>query len=416
MKNLLLLTWKYPFGDGERSFIGSEIPLLTSQFHLTILAADVDTPLYQSMPSPCRVDRFHFTPLHTCRSFRAFLMLLAPEVLRDIWKCWRNRAAEYRSTSFLKELLSYHYHVWQSKQVIRKIIRRDHIDLVYSYWCAPFAVAALQLKTEFPNLKVITRFHGADLYIERTSIGWQSCRDMIAHSADLLVFACRAGRDYFLSHWGGNDPALSSKSIVSYLGSRQIKRPVENNTSVLHLLSCAMTVPLKRIPLIIEALQLLPEEIRVKWDHIGNGVDFESLRHQAEASLSHCPNIEWKFWGYILNCDLDEVYAKISPDLFITTTKTEGGVPVSIQEIFSIGIPAVGTAVGGIPEIVENGKTGILLCADPTAEEVAKAIQSYALQSREQRMTMSDNAYRKWRKQFSAEKNAESFITVLHTL
>ena len=58
MKNLLLLTWKYPFGDGERSFIGSEIPLLTSQFHLTILAADVDTPLYQSMPSPCRVDRF----------------------------------------------------------------------------------------------------------------------------------------------------------------------------------------------------------------------------------------------------------------------------------------------------------------------------------------------------------------------
>ncbi len=48
--------------------------------------------------------------------------------------------------------------------------------------------------------------------------------------------------------------------------------------------------------------------------------------------------------------------------------------PTSLLEAAAAGLPAVATAVGGIPEIVEDGRTGLLLGA-PTADAVEQALR-----------------------------------------
>lgn len=59
-------------------------------------------------------------------------------------------------------------------------------------------------------------------------------------------------------------------------------------------------------------------------------------------------------------------------DIFITTSLSDG-TPVSVLEAMASGLPCIATSVGGIPEWVENGKTGLLV-PPGSPEAVAEAI------------------------------------------
>ena len=59
-------------------------------------------------------------------------------------------------------------------------------------------------------------------------------------------------------------------------------------------------------------------------------------------------------------------------DLFLNVSEYEG-VPVSVMEAQSFGIPVIATAVGGTPEIV-NEENGFLLPENPSQDEIASAI------------------------------------------
>lgn len=56
--------------------------------------------------------------------------------------------------------------------------------------------------------------------------------------------------------------------------------------------------------------------------------------------------------------DVERIFKSENVNLFITTSATEGGVPISLVEAFSMGIPAIGTDVGGIPEAIRDGYNG----------------------------------------------------------
>lgn len=62
-------------------------------------------------------------------------------------------------------------------------------------------------------------------------------------------------------------------------------------------------------------------------------------------------------------------------DLFVLSSPREGR-PVVPMEAMAAGVPAVGTAIGGIPEIVRVGYNGLLV-ASGDAEAIAAAILSH---------------------------------------
>jgi glycosyltransferase involved in cell wall biosynthesis len=63
-------------------------------------------------------------------------------------------------------------------------------------------------------------------------------------------------------------------------------------------------------------------------------------------------------------------------DIFITTSVSDG-TPVSVLEAMASGLPCIATSVGGIPEWIEDGVTGILI-RPGSAEQAAGAILSLA--------------------------------------
>lgn len=68
--------------------------------------------------------------------------------------------------------------------------------------------------------------------------------------------------------------------------------------------------------------------------------------------------------------DLLDVYASF--DLFLMTSVTEG-LPNTLLEAMSLGVPAVATAVGGVPELLQHGEGGFLAPAG-AAEELAHLV------------------------------------------
>ena len=76
--------------------------------------------------------------------------------------------------------------------------------------------------------------------------------------------------------------------------------------------------------------------------------------------------------------------------------------PTSLLQAAAAGLPAAATAVGGIPEIIEDGRTGLLLTA-PTADAVERAL-ARLLDDPELRGALGATARERFTTKFSAER------------
>lgn len=404
-KRVLLVTEGFPFGESERSFLSEESKSIAKEFDLLILAPEKRGELLYPTDGIVRIDQFHFTSFYKNRSIQAFLKVFHPDMLAEIWKIWHKKRTAL-SVKCIKDLMSYRFRVWQMEQKLSDIIQSERIDLVYTYWCTESALAAVYLKKRYPTLKVVTRLHGMDLYEERAEHGWQPFRKKLSDEVDGLYFACEYGRTYFIERWGVE---CTKKMGVFYLGSTDRGVIDFRKADKLRIVSCSNLIPLKRVDVIIEGLALLPGTMAVEWHHFGDGTERVRLERLAQNRFEKHPKIQWKFHGFVTNATLAEEYKRIAPDLFITTSSTEGGAPVSIQEAFSMGIPAVGTAVGGIPELIQEGKTGFLLPEQVIPADVAAAIVRFADLSEKRKEEMCTAARRRWTETFNAVNNAAQF-------
>jgi glycosyltransferase involved in cell wall biosynthesis len=62
-------------------------------------------------------------------------------------------------------------------------------------------------------------------------------------------------------------------------------------------------------------------------------------------------------------------------DCFVLASTRTEGVPGSLLQAFAAGVPAVASAIGGIPEVIADGKTGLLVKPDDPAA-LAEAIEA----------------------------------------
>lgn len=408
-KNLLLVTDDFPYGKGE-SFLIPEIQYIQQTYRLTVVTSNTQSNLegskFASIPT-YRVG-FDITPADALKYFFSFLF-------NSI--AWKEMYMIVREKSHvlgkLKGSFGYYARGRKFFNQLDKAGLLHNQDIIYSYWHNHKLVGlAIGLRKYKSRPVIVTRIHGYDLFNERWSSTFrQPFKPLIDSYIDMVAFVSEAGYWYYRKNFGfkGN-----CRYVVARLGVENSFGTIEKNSdSKLHLLSCSNVIPLKRVELIIEALSLI-DSFAIEWTHIGGGSSFEHIEKLSMEKLGRKGNISYHLTGALLNEQVHALYQSNKIDAFITTSSTEGGCPVSIQEAFSYGLPAIGTCVGGIPEMIKDGQNGYLLTENPTIEEIVDVLaKMYDRKMTNQIHMMKACARKTWEDDFNAKKNSSSFIETI---
>ena len=132
----------------------------------------------------------------------------------------------------------------------------------------------------------------------------------------------------------------------------------------IELATVARAVEKKGLDVLLEALALLPPDIDWRWRHIGGGPLLPKLEAKA-AQLGIAERVQWL--GALA---FDDVLAALRrADLFcfaprVAADGDRDGIPNVVAEAMSQGLPVVSAEAGAIAEIVEHGRTGILVPPD----------------------------------------------------
>jgi colanic acid/amylovoran biosynthesis glycosyltransferase len=279
--------------------------------------------------------------------------------------------------------------------VLEDLIKENSKNtLWYFYWGRnPALLIPFLKKTIAAN--IVCRFHGYDLYKERNN-GYIPYQEEVISHTDLLLPCSSDGFTYLQHNFG----VVAERLFVARLGTRFqgiAKSCTENRLSIV---SCSFCVPVKRLHLIFETLEIL--KIPFIWTHIGDGPLFNELSERAAKFKRDGKEI--RFIGYLPSQSVIPYYLNESFDVFINVSESEG-VPVSIMEALSVGLPVIATNVGGTGEIVDN-QVGYLVESTISSVELATIIERFSSTSKDKMQQYREAASNKFRSLCDSDQNA----------
>lgn len=157
----------------------------------------------------------------------------------------------------------------------------------------------------------------------------------------------------------------------------------------------------KGLPTLVEAMKQCRD---VKFKVVGSGPLEEQIRRTIAAEgLDNVGML-----GYRTGSDLAALVR--GARLTLVTSECYENNPMTIVESYAAGVPVIGSAIGGIPEIVDEGSTGFLF-APGNAAELATAIRRGWEMTPAELAAMSEAAADYARNHFDPEAYGESLVS-----
>ncbi len=411
---VILITTGYPFAGGE-PYLEAEIPVLAEQFsRVLVFAIGLDPQNAKALPLPENVTAFNCARGSRKTGRLRDLLHALPAVFRLPQTDEADRR-EAGASLFRRLFLGYFMsrvrrHTAEIAAVLLQTGFSAYDDvIVYGYWLFAAAACAVRLRPVLEErgakrVHAISRAHGYDLYAYANRLGYLPCRTALLRSLD-AVFPCSDdGAAYLKERY----PAFADKICPAFLGTDGGVQTAGSADGVFRILTCARTVPLKRLDLLADALQTLGADRPVEWTHIGDGPSLPALRQAAQTFPA---GVTARFTGALPHEAVLRFYGEHPVDLFVLVSTREG-LPVSVMEALSFGVPAVVTDVGGCTELVRDGENGYVLPADLTAAILAQTL----LRAMADGERLRDAAFATWQSRFVARENYLRFAQRISTL
>jgi glycosyltransferase involved in cell wall biosynthesis len=287
--------------------------------------------------------------------------------------------------------------------------RENGADVVHAHWAIPTGPAAVMAAKRLQVPSVIT-MHGGDVYVNpeqgydfptrwyvRPILHWtlRQAGALTAITEDCRQHALRAGA-----------PAENVRLVFNGTDLRRFS-PGKNGSASRsfgpHMIfACRQLFPRKGIRFLLEAgAQLKPRFPDLQIVLAGDGFERPELAKLA-AKLGIESDVT--FLGWVPNEELPPYYRAAAVSVI---PSLEEGFGIPAAEAMGCEVPVVASDAGGLPEVVENGVTGLVVSRGDSAA-LAGAIGSL-LADPERRLRMGQAGRERALRLFDWDRSAEQF-------
>jgi glycosyltransferase involved in cell wall biosynthesis len=364
-RTLVLLTAAYPFSRNWESFLESELQILATRFERIIILPSNTDEHVRALPPSVRCETF-LADIDR----RQLARELVRRPLRPLMQYARAIVGEGAGRVYARHplpLLGFAAANRVRYDALEAFINAErlHDAVFYDYWLANSTLALSHLRRRGVIRRAVARAHGVDVYDEQQEIGTVPYRGFALRWLD-RVFPISADG---LAYLAAKHPAAGPKLVLSRLGvNSQAREHTPPLGDVPLVVSCGGLLSLKRTELIPAVLARVGT--RLRWVHFGDGPEREKVQ-RAAASLP--ARIDWQLLGQVDHDAVVDFYRGNRVDLLLSMSASEG-IPVSMMEAISFGVPIVATGVGGVPEIV-TAETGNLFGVDDSIDVAADRVR-----------------------------------------
>lgn len=287
--------------------------------------------------------------------------------------------------------------ILRAKNEIARIVDDFDPDLIHLHPCGPELVYFHQVwrKRQIPTIVTLhNNYSTIDVAFDRASVfgrAFEPARRIAAVSDD--------ARRWLLSV----RPDLGPKTSTIYNGIQATDAPVAPVPhDGIRVLSVGRIEAQKRLDVLLRAFAIVgPAHAGVRLQIAGNGTLLGEIKELAR-SLGLTDSVE--FLGRI---ELESVPGLLDDATMLVMSSDFEGLPIALLEAARQGRPVVATAVGGVPEVVIHGETGLLVEPnDPYA--LAKAIGTL-LDDPQRAQRLGQAARRRFTAEFSLAACATSY-------
>ncbi len=392
MKKLHLFTANFPTGFGE-SFLNNELPYLADQFSEVILYPYQKKERIQTAFTNQQKVVYREMEPH---SFSVMDYLFLARLMLVEWFSTPKKIFFIRKLRSIFAALKNGLHLskWIEKQEI------DSYDAFYSFWMNEWALALAILKKKKKINQFVFRVNGYDIYDERHEGNYIYFKHFIYEQTARVYPLSKTSADYLKKRTPHKE-----KIVVSYFGTNDLGTINQFDEHVFKVFTCSSAIPLKRLDKIAEVLCALA--IPVKWMHHGGGETIPLVKDILKEKGGH---VEFLLSEKVENYfEVIQLQKSFEPHVFINLSTTEG-LPITIMEALSLGVPILANDVGSCAEFIKPD-TGILVAPDEEPNQIAKKMAKF--------MRLNANAFDRtkirlfWNDHFSAQSNYQKFAIEL---
>ncbi|MGD6873973.1 N-acetyl-alpha-D-glucosaminyl L-malate synthase BshA [Sutcliffiella horikoshii] len=286
-----------------------------------------------------------------------------------------------------------------------EVAKREKLDLLHVHYAIPHAVCAyLAKKMTDDKLKIVTTLHGTDI----TVLGYDpSLNDMIRFGIEGSDVVTAVSESLVQQTYDLLQPKKAIQTVYNFIDERvyfkkdtqdlKTQYGISDDEKVIIHVSNFRKV--KRVQDVVKSFHLIEKQVPSKLLLVGDGPEISVVCNLVkELGLTD----KVLFLGKQEN--LEDLYS-ISDLMLLLSEKESFG--LVLLEAMACGVPSVGTKIGGIPEVIEDGKTGFLSDVgdvEDIAENAVRILESATLHKK-----FAENAISRVKEHFSSQRIVEQY-------
>ncbi|HLR14959.1 MAG TPA: N-acetyl-alpha-D-glucosaminyl L-malate synthase BshA [Bacillota bacterium] len=280
---------------------------------------------------------------------------------------------------YFHEVEIHHYPVFQYPPYdlslaakMAEVIDREKLDILHVHYAMPHAISAILARdiADHP-VKIITTLHGTDI----TVLGYDSTfKKMIKHGieqsdavtavsnnlVELTKKTLEVEKKLHVIYNFVNEKKYYQRDIPSLKDQYGI---TETEKVIVHISNFRKV---KRMEDVVHTFFNIQQEIEAKLILIGDGPECAVI-----SELVDSLGIKDKVLFLGKQKRVEEILSIADVKLLMSQKESFGLV---LLEAMACGVPCIGTNVGGIPEVIDHGKTGYLVELGDTAQAAKYAV------------------------------------------